>query len=192
LLRRGFKSQCERRSTEIRKRLNLTPKCPLSGFALADDLGITVWSLEEIEDIQEQDFIQLTQNDPDSWSALTIRMRDNHLVVYNPAQSGGRVNSVVMHEISHIMLGHKLLAGELTSDGHLIPSQYDQEQEDEADWLAGTLLLPRPALMYVRKKGLSDAQIRKEYMVSEQMLLWRVRMTGVDYQIANSRRRSGK
>ncbi len=192
MLRRGFKSQCERRSVETRKRLALTSVCPLSGFKLAADLQISVWNLEDIDCIETRDVTQLTQTDSDSWSALTLRLSDNYFVVYNPSQSESRINSVVMHEMSHIMLGHELVAAGMTSDGHLIPSQYDQDQEDEADWLAGTLLLPRPALMHVRKKGLSDVEIRNNYKVSNDMLQWRIRMTGVDYQLANANRRSQK
>lgn len=94
-----------------------------------------------------------------------------------------------MHELSHILLGHKLSEAALSEDGHLVPANYNQGQEDEADWFAGTLLLPRPALLDVRKKGLPNSDVRDRYQVSEPMLKWRIRMTGVDYQIANSRRK---
>ncbi len=94
-----------------------------------------------------------------------------------------------MHELSHIMLGHELASAGMTEDGHLIPSNYDQDQEDEADWLGGTLLLPRPALLAIRRAELTDDQAMFEYQVSSQMLTWRFRMTGVDYQIANARKK---
>ena len=148
-----------------------------------------VWSVSQIENLSSKDLLQLTVTDSDSWSAFTLRIQEKHLVVFNPAQSTPRTNSVVMHELSHIMLGHELASAGMTGDGHLIPSNYDQAQEHEADWLAGTLLLPRPALLAIRHEELSDEQAMIKYLVSKQMLLWRFRMTGVDYQISNARRK---
>lgn len=71
-----------------------------------------------------------------------------------------------------------------------MPTNYDQDQENEADWLAGTLLLPRPALLRIRCRRMSNETAMKHYQVSHEMLTWRFRMTGVDYQIANARRRA--
>jgi Zn-dependent peptidase ImmA (M78 family) len=105
------------------------------------------------------------------------------LVVYNPTQASARINSVVMHELAHIMLGHDLADGHVTDDGYFLNGNYDGDQEQEADWLGGTLLLPRPALLWIRSKGMTDAAASTHYGVSLQMLKWRIRMTGVDYQL---------
>ncbi len=188
MLRRGFKSQCEKRSSEIRKQFGLQATDPLSAYDLAKHSNIAVWDPSDIDDLKPSDLVQLTEQDKESWSAFTLRIREKHLIFVNPTQSQPRINSVVMHEMSHIILGHELASVGMTEDGHLMPSNYDQDQEDEANWLAGTLLLPRPALIKVRKSGLPDRQIQDTYEVSEQMLKWRIRMTGVDYQLANSRR----
>lgn len=189
MLRRGFKSQCERRSTEIRKSLGLSADKPLSAFDLARNDAVTVWGADEIDGLEQSDLDQLMRIDPESWSAFTLRQDTYHLIVFNPAQNKPRLNSVVMHELAHIMLGHALVSAGLTKDGHLIPSNYDQEQEDEANWLGGTLLLPRPALLQIRHKNLSDEVAMSTFMVSKEMLKWRFRMTGVDYQIANARKK---
>ncbi len=189
MLRRGFKSQCERRSTEFRKRLARRPADPLSAIDLANHVGVTVWSAAQVDGFSEGDLKQLTKIDKESWSAFTLRVRNQHLIVFNPGQTEPRVNSVVMHELSHIMLGHELASAGMTEDGHLIPSNYDQDQEDEAGWLGGTLLLPRPALLAIRRAELTDDQTMFEYQVSRKMLTWRFRMTGVDYQIASARKK---
>ena len=188
-MRRGFKSQCERRSTEARKGFNLPPDAPLCAQQYARDLGIVVWSEAEIDSLPEHDRQQLTCTDSDSWSAFTMRIANNHLVVFNSTQSPPRINSVLMHEVAHITLGHQLTSAALTEEGYFVPTTYNQEEEEEADWLAGTLLLPRPALLKVRRKGFGDQEIRETYKVSQQMLTWRFRMTGVDYQIANAKKR---
>jgi len=181
--RRGFKSQCERRSVEIRKDLGLRPFEPLSAFSLSRHIGVTVWATSEIEGLTEADLRNLTSDDQDSWSAMTIRMQSKHLIVYRDVPSAPRINSVVMHEISHITLGHEMAEACLLEDGSLVPRNFDQEQEDEADWLAGTLLLPRPALLRVRSSGMTTEKALSQYGVSNEMYQWRIRMTGVDYQL---------
>ena len=190
MFRRGFKSQCERSAVEVRRSFGLRSNAPLSATDYAAKSGVRVWSDKDIADLPESDRFQLTITDPDSWSAFVIRIKSKHLILYNSAQSGPRVNSVVMHELSHILLGHELSSASLSEDGHLLPVIYNQEQEDEANWLAGTLLLPRPALVEIRMRDLTEAQAMQTYGVSEQMLKWRIRMTGVDYQLANFRRKS--
>jgi Zn-dependent peptidase ImmA (M78 family) len=188
VLRRGFKAQSERRSVELRKKYGLHPDAPLSARQVATDCGILVWTETDVEGVSHDDLLQLTVTDSDSWSAFTMRVGENHLIVVNSSQTEPRQNSVIMHELSHIMLGHELTSAGLTADGHFVPTSYNQDQEDEADWLAGTLLLPRPALLRIRNLGMTDNQARNAYQVSGQMLKWRVRMTGVDYQIANARK----
>ena len=92
-----------------------------------------------------------------------------------------------MHELSHIILGHELAEACILEDGSLVPGNFNQDQEDEADWLAGTLLLPRPALMAIQSRRTPQHVACEHYQVSTEMLTWRTRMTGVAYQM-NRRR----
>jgi Zn-dependent peptidase ImmA (M78 family) len=94
-----------------------------------------------------------------------------------------------MHELAHIILGHELSSATLTDGGHFVPSNYDQDQEDEAAWLGGTLLLPRPALLWMRRQRLSDEEAATHFGVSPDLLRWRIRMTGIDYQLTAAARR---
>lgn len=151
-----------------------------------------VWNEKDIQGLSELDVRQLTQKDPESWSAFTMRVEDRHLIVYNSTQSSARQNSVVMHELAHITLGHELTSASVTEDGHFVPTTYDQDQEHEADWLAGALLLPRPALLKIKFNNMIDDVAMDYFKVSNQMLTWRFRMTGVDYQIGATRNRIGR
>jgi Zn-dependent peptidase ImmA (M78 family) len=151
-------------------------------------LGVTVWSVHDIAPLADNDISVLADQTDDSWAALTMRIETENLVVYKPVNSSGRRNNVIMHELAHIVLGHDLADACIMEDGSLAPGNFDQAQENEADWLAGTLLLPRPALMSIRRGGIPDPKACQHYMVSQEMLLWRFRMTGVDYQLANTRR----
>ncbi len=190
--RRGFKSQCERRSVEIRKDLGLRQDQPLSASTLAEHIQVTVWSTTQVEGLPPEDLAILNSKDDDSWSAFTMRLGTNHLIVYKDGVSAARINSVVMHEIAHITLGHELADACILDDGSLVPSNFSQDQEDEANWLAGALLLPRPALITIRQKRFSNDEACRRYMVSNDMLEWRIRMTGIDYQLGRKvRRRAG-
>jgi hypothetical protein len=83
------------------------------------------------------------------------------------------------------MLGHELASTTITHGGHLVPSTYSQDQEDEAAWLGATLLLPRPALLWMRYRGMLEEAATQHFGVSPDLLRWRIRMTGIDYQLAN-------
>lgn len=181
---RGFKSQCERRSAEFRKQFGLEPHDPLSADRLASELTVTVWSTTDIAGISTNSLMVLNDEADQSWSALTMRMGPSHLIVHKPVPSRGRKNSVVMHEMAHIILGHELATACILEDGSLVPGNFSQTQEDEADWLAGALLLPRAALLSIRRRQLRDHEACEEHLVSLDMLKWRFRMTGVDIQFS--------
>ncbi len=183
MLRRGFKSQCERRSVELRRTLARGPLDPLPAADVAEHYNVTVWHPDQIIGVPVGDMQHLLGAGRDEWSGFTLRIGVRHLVVLNSAQSARRQNSVLMHELAHIILGHELASAMFTDSGHFVPSNYDQEQEDEAAWLGGTLLLPRPALLWMRRQCLSDDEAATHFGVSPDLLLWRIRMTGIDYQL---------
>ncbi len=87
-----------------------------------------------------------------------------------------------MHELAHLIAGHEPSKMIVSADGGLVMRTYDQKQEDEADWLSGSLLLPREALLYARRIDLSEREIRDQYFVTSARLRYRIAMTGVDRQ----------
>jgi Zn-dependent peptidase ImmA (M78 family) len=181
---RGFKSQSERRSAEYRKQLGLASHEPLPASKLAAELAVTVWDTRDVAGLSENVLTVLNDEADQSWSALTMRIGPRNLIVFKPVASRGRRNSVIMHELAHIILGHELAQACILEDGSLVPGNFSQDQEDEADWLAGALLLPRPALISIRQRGMSDAEACDHHLVSLDMLKWRFRMTGVDTQFS--------
>lgn len=183
MLKRGFKSQCERRSSELRRQLGRREYDPLRASDVAQYYDVTVWSPHDIAGIHTEDLQHLLNAGHQEWSGFTLRINDRHLIVVNTSQSDRRQNSVLMHELAHIMLGHRLASGTVTDAGHFVPGTYDQDQEDEAAWLGGTLLLPRPALLWMRGRQMSDQEAATYFAVSPDLLRWRVRMTGIDYQL---------
>jgi hypothetical protein len=63
----------------------------------------------------------------------------------------------------------------------------NQQQEEEADWLAGYLLLPRDALVYSDKLGLTVQQIADKYLVSVKLATFCHRITSIDAQMRRRR-----
>jgi len=62
------------------------------------------------------------------------------------------------------------------------------DEEQEANWLAGCLLLPRELLLRALKQGLDAVGIAEANAVSLQMANFRLRTTGVERQAAAWRR----
>lgn len=87
-----------------------------------------------------------------------------------------------MHELAHRIRGHQAEEVEISEDGIMILNSYDKALEEEADWLAGCLLLPRDALVRIKKERLSDVEAAARYGVSLRMLSYRNSMTGVNRQ----------
>ena len=64
---------------------------------------------------------------------------------------------------------------------------YNEEQEEEANWLGGCLLLPRDALIAIKRRGRPDGDACAEYGVSPAMLRFRYNVTGVETQLRRTR-----
>jgi len=184
---RGFKTWCEKYSTNKRKELGLAPSAPLDTIALAKNLGVRVWTPNDVPGLSAEALQVLLRNDgktPSCWSAVTLVVGSKVLVILNSAHSLARQASDLTHELAHRIRGHEAQEVDVTEDGLMLLKSYDKQQEDEADWLSGCLLLPREALLAIRKCRMEDASAAAGYGVSIKMLTYRMAMTGVNRQFA--------
>ena len=188
--RRGFKSWCENVALQVRKEMGVSQNAPIDPRHLAKNLNVVLWKADEVPEINPETLRILTEEDPESWSALTLLSGEKRLVILNPANSPARQNSDLSHELSHLIIGHEGGRIDITPDNLLILHNYGGQQENEANWLAGCLLLPRPALLHVRKTGMDDKTAMRTYGVSQEMFGFRVNVTGVDWQTGKKVRRS--
>jgi Zn-dependent peptidase ImmA (M78 family) len=186
-VRRGFKAQAERLALEARESLGLKKLAPIDPWAVAKSLGVEVLEFDSLT-LAKPHRRQLLTVDPESWSGLTLRNEDGYFVVLNPSHPRTRQCSTLMHELAHIQLKHVPSRVDISVSGLMLLSDYPDDQEREADWLAGAILLPRDALHCYRRKGWDTAAICEEFGISAQLCEWRIRMTGVDLQL---RRRWG-
>lgn len=188
-MRRGFKSEAERQAAAIRERLGRGEGDPVPLDALARDLGVRMVPADRLVPLDR--LRELRELQPDAFSAATFRLTDSRrVVVYNPLHSPGRTRSNQAHELAHLVLGHTLRTVERVGDLSFLTC--DVEQEEEADWLGGCLLLPRSILLKAAYQGKTAAQIADEHGTSEAMARFRLNASGVLVQVGRARAAPGK
>jgi len=185
-MRRGFKAEAERAAHDVRTKMGKRPTDPLDAIDLAKHLGADVRQADELTALAKLEALEELQ--PGAFSACTFTFGERHIIVYNPLASAGRTQSDIAHEAAHILLGHAVK--EVHKIGGVAFFTCNPDEEQEANWLAGCLLLPRPLLLFATRRGLSAITIASTYGVSEQIAAFRLRTTGVEKQAtATSRHR---
>lgn len=174
----SFKAWCENVSLHQRKDLRLKPSDPLDPKLLARHIGTEVWTPERVPNLERESLITLLSEDPKSWSAVTLHVGTKHLIIINSTHSAPRRASNLMHELAHLLIGHKPARIDVSEDGLLMLNTYSKRQEDEAHWLAGCLLLPREALRAISKEMSDLKTAARRYGVSPAMLRYRMNVTG--------------
>ena len=185
-LRRGFKAEAERLAKDIWGGMRLTPNDRMDAIKLAKHVGCIVRPADALVDVAKLE--KLYQIQDDAFFACTFELPgDRYAIVFNPLMSDARRNSDVAHEVAHIVLGHRL--SRLERLGNVAFLSCDKQQEDEAAWLSGCLLLPRFALIHDLGDRRKPDAIASNRMLSREMVDYRVRVTGVARQLAAERRR---
>ena len=187
-MRRGFKSWCERTAAEYRRSLGIARGDALDLRALAASLGVRVATPEELPSLPPGSLSQLTRAGVDHWSAVTVSQGGKRLIILNSGHSPARRANSLGHELAHILLNHKSTQAQLSSEGFMFRSSFDAEQEAEADWLAGCLLAPREDLLCACQRIRGTSELAAHFGVSEALMTWRLRMTGVQRQVKGWRR----
>ncbi len=187
-MRRGFKAWSERTSHEYRSALGVRPPDRLDPRRMAKLLGVLVTTPEAIVGLSREAVSQLTRVDRQSWSAVTIAHLGKRLVVLNSGQSSARRTSSLAHELAHIILNHTTDDAVLSDEGFLFRRSYEAAQEEEADWLAGCLLVPRDGLLVAGRRSADHRYLATRFGVSMDMIAWRLRMTGVSRQLKRENR----
>jgi IrrE N-terminal-like domain len=178
-MRRGFKAEAERRALKIREEMGKRPSEGLDALDLARHIGADVRSADELTTRAKLQTLEELQ--PGCFSACTFTVGDRHVIVYSPLASVGRTQSDIAHEVAHIVLRHTMKS--VQTIGRVSFFTCDADEEQEANWLAGCLLLPRRLLYLAARRGLNSAGIAEAYGVSEPMAAYRLRTTGVLRQL---------
>jgi Zn-dependent peptidase ImmA (M78 family) len=190
MVRRGFAAEAERLATAVRGELDLGVHDRLNPRSLATEYGIPVVPLTDLvsEGAAEASVRQLTVVDRGCFSAGTVLVDTNRLIIFNPAHSDGRLANSLTHELAHLLLEH--VPGPAIGPGGC--RVWDPDMEAEADLLAGVLLVPRDAALACAKVGLPHEIGAARFGVSPPLMRWRTDHTGASRQAGAAARKSGR
>jgi len=174
-MRRGFKTEAERLAAQVRTEMGLGPYKPLDINALVRHVGAQLRAADELTSLTRLKELEALQ--PGAFSACTFDLGTRKVIVCNPLATDERRRSDVSHEASHLLLDHKVR--EVEQLGGLSFFTCDPDEEQEANWLAGCLLLPRPLLLREAYTGTSAETIAANYKVSQHMARFRLNTSGV-------------
>ncbi|MEU8251841.1 ImmA/IrrE family metallo-endopeptidase [Nonomuraea sp. NPDC048916] len=188
-MRRGFKAEAERLADRTRAQMGIAPAEPASVRALAHHLNVEIVSADQLIDLHKLQALSAAQEG--AFSAATFHLSADHVVIVcNPLNDPARTNSDIAHELAHLLLGHQVRELQ-TIAGHIFLT-CDPDQEEEANWLAGCLLLPRQVLLREAFADATPDAIATKYHVSTQMARFRLNASGVNLQVRRARQaRSG-
>jgi len=185
-MRRGFKAEAERLADRTRAQMGLKPVDRLAIRDLADHLKVEVFAADQLVDRAKLEDLNRLQ--PGAFSAATFHLPGGRTVaVYNPCNDPARTNSDIAHELAHVLLDHDIRELQQLA-GHTFFT-CDPEQEEEANWLAGCLLLPRPLLLREVFAGADVTTIAARHQVSVPMTRFRLNTSGVLLQARHTRSR---
>ncbi|MDY0279053.1 MAG: ImmA/IrrE family metallo-endopeptidase [Salinivirgaceae bacterium] len=183
----GFKAKANRIALDFRKRLGLKPESPIDLNSLAEILEIPIVPLSAFRKSHPDQVRQLTRFDRDAFSAVLIPLGGNmRILLVNDSHSRGRQNSSIAHELSHVILKHPPTAL-FDSSGK---RNYDDGIEGEANCLAGLILITNEAAMYIVDSSLPPSEARDLYGVSNDMLQYRLNISGARLRAARTRKYS--
>ena len=173
-LRWGFKSEANTIARDLRRELGLAPADPLDPWRLASHLDIPIVKLSALRDKARHAVAQFTKKDREAFSAVTVFAGHKRIIVVNDAHSGGRQASNIAHELAHSLLWHEPSLG-FDEDG---VREWNAEQEEEAQWLAGALLVSEEAALSIVRRRLSLIDAARLYGTSVDMVRGRINVTG--------------
>lgn len=180
--RRGFKTEANNLSQEVRDELGLGLFDRLDPNVLADWLGIPVLSLTELSG-DSPAILWLVEREPEAFSAVTVFRGSRRLVVHNDGHALPRQNSNIAHELSHALLHHPP-APALDDKGC---RYWNQDIEDEATWLSAALLVTEAMTISIARGQISKVDAAWQLGVSLSMIQFRMNSTGAHGRVARAR-----
>lgn len=182
-LRRGFKTEANRTSREIRAELGLAADAPLCPCLTAKHLEVPVLKLSAFEK-QHPNAIRYLASaaGQDEFSAITVCIGTLRVIVYNDGHSPARCAANIMHELAHLLLMHPPhpIFGEKGR------RHFDAVLEDEANWFGPALLVSDEAALAVAKRTISIRSAATEYGVSPKLMQMRLNVTGAQRRISRA------
>jgi hypothetical protein len=182
-MRRGFKKEADELGEEVRRELGLSALTPLDPWRLADHLAIPVWRLGDYQAEIPSAAALLGGTEQRAFSAMIAFVGSKRVIIHNDTHALTRQRADISHELAHALLMHKphvVVTGQEPA--------FDADQEDEASWLGGVLLVPDEACFSLCWQGIDLPVAAGRMGVSEDLMRWRINKTGAQIRVSRARR----
>lgn len=152
---------------EERAALGLGATDPFNPYALAEAHGIAVYTLSSLRGfgVGAEAYSHFTVCDSSAWSAALVRLGAARIIVENESHAVVRRRSNIAHELGHHLLEHPF-DSVIFGEDH--KRQFNEQQEKQATFMAGELLIPLAAAERMAFDGWNNARVAAAYGVSEQ------------------------
>jgi Zn-dependent peptidase ImmA (M78 family) len=180
-VRRGFKRDSREIAAQIRTELGLTAHHALDPLRLAEHLEIPVWPISSFQaDLPKATGILLSDTGTTVSGVLAF---DGHrrVIIHNDAHALTRQRSTIAHELAHALLLHEPIA---VTQG--APLKFDRDQEEEATWLGGVLLVTDDFCVRCARDQVTLQVAADQMGVSLRLMRWRYNMSGAERRISKA------
>jgi len=142
-----FVEQCEKIALDLRGELGLSGEARLDPLELFEQRAIEVHTIERFRETLPDEVARLTGEGADAFSAATVFCGTRCLVLVNPSQSDREKAVSIAHELAHLELEHEPTWPLFDERGRR--RSWCANEEAEAEYFAGALLVPRSGLKSV-------------------------------------------
>ena len=170
---RGFKASADRIAIGLRHQMCLPDGAPIDLDSLAEKLGLPIVSISTFADVFPEHVERLVEDDTGAFSASLLQLNPGRIILVNDGHSFRRRNSNIAHEIAHALLAHAPQPFD-----HLGGHSFNKDMEDEANCLAGHILIPNAAAMQIVWSDCTEDAACNRYGVSLEMLRYRLNTSG--------------
>lgn len=164
---------------EIAKCARSEKLCP---WKLAQEVGLKVIDANDVLPIlstNTRSILGRLKGDRWSGGVLPKPTEDGYLIcMLNPYQSRHRQKVTLMEEVSHIHLDHRPATILRKTESGMQVREYDKSVEEEAYGVGAAALLPWSTFFHALDKGLDVFQLSDVYDVSQDLVKYRIKVTG--------------
>ena len=182
-MRRGFKTEAHASAREVRAELSLSLTSPLDVRKLAEHLAIPLIPLSSFKRVLPDAVGYFSSHGEDQFSALTVIEGHRRVIVYNDSHAKGRQSNDIAHELAHGLLLHE----PTPAFNELGLRNLDADLEEEANFLAGALLVPEEAALMIERQNWSPNKAANYYGVTPAMIGYRRNITGARARVQRTR-----
>jgi hypothetical protein len=176
----------------LRGLLGVSPRQVLDPYKLAEKVGLRLVDVGVLcEQLGPEIMERVLVRDKDGWSGGVFAhpLPDGTLVcILNSTHGARRTKITLMEEVAHVYLKHRPTGLTRSADG-LRMRDYDKAQEEDAYGVGAAALLPWTTFFRALNAGTTISQLADDYDVSEQLVKYRIQITGA-YRLYQARQRS--